>query len=97
MNHESTPPTSAGILNGITRQLVIEDIAPDLGYTVQERKLDLEEVLDADEVFLTGTAAEVIGVSHIGEKSVGCGKVGPITHALEDKFRKMVSENAPED
>ncbi len=93
----STPPTSAGILNGITRQLVIEDIAPDLGYTVQERKLDLEEVLDADEVFLTGTAAEVIGVSHIGEKSVGCGKVGPITHALEDKFRKMVSENAPED
>jgi branched-chain amino acid aminotransferase len=93
----STPPTSAGILNGITRQLVMEDIAPALGYTAQERKLDLEEVLDADEVFLTGTAAEVIGVSHIGEKSIGCGKVGPITHALEDKFRKMVSENAPED
>ena len=93
----STPPISAGILNGITRRLVIDEIAPALGYKIEERTIMLEEVMDADEVFLTGTAAEVIGVSHIDEKVVGCGKVGKITHALEDQFRKMVAENAPED
>ena len=93
----STPPTSAGILHGITRRLVIEDIAPALGYTIQEKSISLEDVFEADEAFLTGTAAEVIGVSHIGDKVIGCGKVGPITHALEDQFRKMVAQNAPED
>jgi|TARA_B100000315_G_C14425339_1_gene517537 branched-chain amino acid aminotransferase len=93
----STPPTSAGILHGITRQLVIEDIAPALGYTIQERSISLEDVFNADEVFLTGTAAEVIGVSQIADKVIGCGKVGSITHTLEDQFRKMVAQNAPED
>ena len=93
----STPPTSVGILHGITRRLVIEDIAPALEYEVQERKITLEEVFKADEVFLTGTACELIGVSHIGDKVIGCGKVGAITHALEDQFRKMVAQDAPED
>ncbi|HIA72400.1 MAG TPA: branched-chain-amino-acid transaminase [Phycisphaerales bacterium] len=93
----STPPTSSGILHGITRRLVMEDIAPAIGLTVQERTIKLDEVLGADEVFLTGTAAEIIGVSHIDDIVIGAGKVGKITHALEDQFRKMVSENAPED
>jgi branched-chain amino acid aminotransferase len=93
----ATPPISAGILDGITRRLVIDEIAPALGYKVEQRTIMLKEVLDADEVFLTGTAAEVIGVSHIDEQVVGCGKVGKITHALEDQFRKIVAQNAPED
>lgn len=93
----ATPPISAGILDGITRRLVIDEIAPALGYKIEQRTIMLKEVLDADEVFLTGTAAEVIGVSHIDEQVVGCGKVGKITHALEDQFRKIVAQNAPED
>ncbi|MBC8310324.1 MAG: branched-chain-amino-acid transaminase [Phycisphaerales bacterium] len=93
----STPPVSSGILNGITRRLVIEDIAPALEHSVNERTILLDEVLEADEVFLTGTACEVIGVSHIGEKVIGIGKVGPITHDFENQFRTMVAENAPED
>ena len=93
----STPSTSAGILHGITRRLVMKDIAPSIGLTVQERTIKLDEVFGADEVFLTGTAAEIIGVSHIDDIVIGAGKVGKITHALEDQFRKMVSENAPED
>jgi branched-subunit amino acid aminotransferase/4-amino-4-deoxychorismate lyase len=48
-------------------------------------------------VFLTGTAAEVIGVSHIGDKVMGTGKVGPITSAFENEFKNRVSKNAPED
>ena len=93
----STPHTDAGILNGITRQFVINTIAPALGYSVEERCISLEEVNNADEVFLTGTAAEVIGVSHIGKNVVGYGKVGPITKSLEQEFRQQVSTDAPED
>jgi branched-chain amino acid aminotransferase len=93
----STPPVSAGILNGITRRLVIENIAPSLEYIVNERTILLDEVLEADEVFLTGTACEVIGVSHIGDKVIGVGKVGPITHDFENQFRTLVAEDAPED
>jgi branched-chain amino acid aminotransferase len=92
-----TPPTSAGILHGITRRLVIEEIAPALEYTIQEKTIKLDEVYGADEVFLTGTAAEVIGVSHIGDRVIGTGKVGTITHVIQGQFRKMISENAPED
>lgn len=93
----STPPCDVGILHGITRKFVIDDVAPALGYTVQERKIELDEVSSADEVFLTGTAAEIIGVSQIGEKAIGCGTVGPITHAFVAEFRRLVSEDAPED
>ena len=93
----STPPCDAGILHGITRRFVIDDIAPSLGYTVEERDIELDEVIAADEVFLTGTAAEVIGVSHIGETAIGCSKVGPITHTFVEEFRKRVAEDAPED
>jgi len=93
----TTPPVSAGILHGITRQFVMDEIAPALGYEIVERTIRLEEVFEADEVFLTGTAAEVIGVSHIGDDIVGSGKVGPITKTLEAEFRRKVSSDAPED
>jgi len=92
----STPPISSGILHGITRQFVIEEVTPALGIAVQERTIQLDEVFVADEVFLTGTAAEVIGVSHIGDDVVGEGKVGPITLKLEKEFRRRVSQDAPE-
>jgi branched-chain amino acid aminotransferase len=93
----TTPPVSAGILHGITRQFVLDEIAPALDYEIVERTILLDEVLEADEVFLTGTAAEVIGVSHIGDQVVGCGKVGPITKTFEAEFRRKVSSDAPED
>ena len=93
----ATPPVESGILHGITRRFVIDDVAPTLGYTVEERDIELEEVMAADEVFLTGTAAEVIGVSHIGDTTIGCSKVGPITHAFVEEFRNRVAQDAPED
>ncbi len=93
----STPHTKAGILHGITRQFVITEVAPSLGYTVHERRIELDEVLAADEVFLTGTAAEIIGVSRIGEQRVGEGRVGPITTAMNEAFRQRVRTDAPED
>ena len=93
----TTPDPSAGMLHGITRRFVIDELGPSLGYTIEERAIRIEEVKTADEVFLTGTAAEVIGVSRIDGDPVGDGRVGPITTSLIAGFRRMTRENACED
>ncbi|MHC4946717.1 MAG: branched-chain-amino-acid transaminase [Planctomycetota bacterium] len=93
----ATPPTEAGMLHGITRQFVIDELAPALGHRVEERMMRLDELLAADEVFLTGTAAEIIGVSRVDEHVIGTGAVGPITRSLIDAFHARVRANAPED
>tara|TARA_B100001059_G_scaffold103630_2_gene103491 strand:+ start:11015 stop:11965 length:951 start_codon:yes stop_codon:yes gene_type:complete len=93
----STPDTSAGMLHGVTRRFVIDTIAPAMGYDVVERPHEISEFLEADEVFLTGTAAEVIGVNKIDQTTIGNGSVGPITAKLTEKFRALVREDAAED
>ena len=92
-----TPPTEAGILHGITRRFVIDDVAPACGCDVAERTIRLEELLEADEVFLTGTAAEIIGVRRVGDRVIGDGGVGPVTSKLAAEFRRRVTSDAPED
>ncbi len=92
-----TPSASAGILHGVTRRYVMDELGPALGHPVEERPMQLDEILGADEVFLTGTAAEIIGVTRIDEHTIGSGVVGPVTRGLETEFRKRVSSNAPED
>ena len=92
-----TPPPDAGILNGITRQFIIDDLGPSLGLPIQEKLFRLEEVYQADELFLTGTAAEVIGVTRIGDRVIGDGTVGPITRRFVSEFRARVTSDAPED
>jgi branched-chain amino acid aminotransferase len=93
----STPPTSAGILHGITRQFVIDELAPALGMSVEVRRMRLEDLYSADEVFLTGTAAEIIGVSAIGDRTIGSGQMGPVSKRLEGEFRRRIEAGAPED
>lgn len=80
-----TPPSSAAILAGITRDSVIA-LAADLGIEVQERDLPREALYSADEVFMTGTAAEITPVRSVDRKPVGDGKPGPITRALQQSF-----------
>jgi branched-chain amino acid aminotransferase, group I len=101
-----TPPTDAGILEGITRQFIIDTVAPACGYKVVEKLFRPEDMYDADEVFLTGSAAEMIAVTGIIAKDaagqdithqIGSGE-GPITGELRAKFRQIVtSDNVPED
>ena len=91
-----TPPVSAGILNGVTRLFVMDEVAPSCGMAVEERSCRLEDLFTADEVFLTGTAAEIIGVSSIDGETIGEGKVGPVTKRLVAEFRARVAEEAPE-
>ncbi|MDE0887921.1 MAG: branched-chain-amino-acid transaminase [Phycisphaerales bacterium] len=92
-----TPATSTGILHGVTRRFVMREIAPACGLKVEEDVFKIDELLNADEVFLTGTAAEVIGVSKIDDTVIGGGKVGPVTARLIGEFRRRIEEGAPED
>jgi branched-chain amino acid aminotransferase len=80
-----TPPQTASILDGINRKSVIE-IARDLGYEVVERDVARAELALADEVFLTGTAAELTPMSSIDDIPIGSGARGEITHAIQSAF-----------
>lgn len=90
-----TAPLSASILNGITRDAVVT-IARDLGYDVQEMLLPREFLLVADEVFFTGTAAEVTPVKSIDHSPIGEGRRGPITRAIQERFLAIVTGKAPD-
>ena len=84
-----TPSVDSGILQGITRDAVI-DLARESGITVVERVMDRYDVYTADECFLTGTAAEVIPVVECDARPIGSGKVGPITKSLHARFHALV-------
>jgi len=84
-----TPPTSTGALRGITRNAVI-GLIEKLGYPLIERNITPNELFTADEVFLTGTAAEIAPVIEVNKRIVGNGKLGPITKRLMQEFEKMV-------
>jgi branched-chain amino acid aminotransferase len=83
-----TPPTDAGILEGITREAVIE-LARASGREVREVNITRHDVYIADEVFLTGTAVEVIGVVKIDSRKIGSGTPGPVTRDLMERFGKL--------
>jgi branched-chain amino acid aminotransferase len=84
-----TPSIEAGILEGITRDTVI-DLAKQANIKVEERPLTRHDLYVADESFLTGTAAEVIPVTKCDARVIGTGKPGPITRQLRDAFQKLV-------
>ena len=87
-----TPPLNADILNGITRDSVIRLIKADRIKLIQ-KNITLKELLKADEVFMTGTAAEVKSVTKINRTSIGNGKVGKITKTLQKSFINVVMDN----
>jgi branched-chain amino acid aminotransferase len=80
-----TPPQTAGILDGISRKSILT-IAGDLGIELVERDLARAELYLADEVFLTGTAAELVPVCEIDDQIVGAGSRGPVTAAVQRVF-----------
>lgn len=84
-----TAPTSSSILAGVTRDSVIR-IGRDLGIDVQERLFTRDEMWCADEVFMTGTAAEITPVREIDDRRIGAGDPGPITRKLQDTFFDVV-------
>jgi branched-chain amino acid aminotransferase len=87
-----TPPPSAGCLKGITRGVAME-LAQDLGLPVREENLSLYDVYNADECFLTGTAAEIIPAVALDQRPIASGKPGDLTRRLIDAFRAHTLQN----
>ncbi|ANY72369.1 branched-chain-amino-acid transaminase [Paenibacillus ihbetae] len=85
----TTPPCYLGALEGITRQAIIE-LCGKLGIPLKEEPFSMHDVYIADEVFFTGTAAEVIAAREIDGRTIGKGQAGPITLQLLEEFRKIV-------
>jgi len=93
-----TSPLDVGMLDGITREFVMTTLCIAAGVRSIERRLRIEDVYGADEVFLTGTAAEMIAVTQVGDTRIGTGVEGPVTKKLRAEFKKVVSgPNVPED
>jgi branched-chain amino acid aminotransferase len=82
-------PTTDYCLNGITRQSVIS-IAKNLNYSVEERNLTFDELLDADEAFYSGTAVEITPITSVDGATIGSGIIGPVTEILQNKYSEIV-------
>ncbi len=85
----STPPAYAGILKGVTRDVVIE-LAGKAGYEVEQTILNRYDLYTADEAFLTGTASEIVGIRQLDGRVIGTGKAGPVTRDLRARFQTLV-------
>jgi branched-chain amino acid aminotransferase len=90
-----TNDQNSSILLGITRDSAMR-IARDLGYEVEVRALKLDELLDADEAFLTGTAIEITPIREVDGRAIGAGARGPVTEAIQKTYFDIVSGRRPE-
>jgi len=88
-----TPPSSAGALAGITAQLA-KKFAENLGYDVTETNITPFQLFTADEVFFTGTAAEVVPIREVNKRQIGNGSPGPVTKKLMAAFQKATADPA---
>jgi len=83
-----TPPISAGQLEGITREAVMQ-IADELGIKCVEKDIALFDIYNAEEAFLTGTAAEVVAMTKLDSRTIGTGKPGEVTARITRRFREL--------
>jgi len=83
-----TPVPYAGILKGVTRDVVM-DLAREAGYEMQETMLNRYDVYTADEAFFTGTASELIAIRQVDGRTIGNGKPGPVTRDLRSRFQAL--------
>lgn len=90
-----TPPVTDNILEGITRRSIIEIARNELGMEVVERSIDRTEVFIAEEMFMTGTAAQVVAVTKIDHRTIGNGVMGPVTEKLRSIFETIVRGKHP--
>ena len=88
-NDELITPTTDYCLNGITRQSVIS-IAKKLHYSVKERNLSFDDLLESDEAFYSGTAVEITPITIVDGAKIGSGIIGPVTEILQNKYSEIV-------
>ena len=85
-----TPPATENILEGITRRTAIELAQEEMGLKVIERPIDRTEIYLCEELFMTGTAAEITAITRVDHRLVGTGVMGPITSHLRESFEEVV-------
>lgn len=90
-----TPPITDNILEGITRRSVIELAQKELNLTVVERPIDRTEVFICQEIFMTGTAAQITAVTRVDHRPVGDGVMGPVATSLRQIFQEVVYGRSP--
>jgi branched-chain amino acid aminotransferase len=90
-----TPPVTDNILEGITRRSIIELVKNELGLTVVERSIDRTELFIAEELFMTGTAAQVVAVTRVDFRPVGSGGMGPVTAELRTRYEDILRGRNP--
>lgn len=90
-----TPPITSDILEGVTREAIFQ-LAADLGIPVDVRPIDRTELYVADELFLSGTGAQVAGIVGVDRRQVGSGETGPVTKALQDRYFHAVRGDNPQ-
>lgn len=90
-----TPPITENILEGITRRTVIELLRDEIGVEVVERPIDRTEVYLCEELFMTGTAAQVTAVTRVDYRAIGSGEMGPITTRLRQVFEQVTLGRNP--
>ena len=93
-NELVTPPISSSALKGITRDSILK-FAKDLGYKASIKKIKQQQLQKADEIFLTGTAAEITPIIKMDRKRVGNGKVGKVTKELMGEYTRIVMNENP--
>jgi branched-chain amino acid aminotransferase len=87
----ATPHPSLGVLKGITRDVIIRAVK-ELGLPLEERAMTVHELYNADEIFVTGTAAEIVPVVKISGRIVGGGQVGPIFKQVLGRFSQITAD-----
>jgi len=85
-----TPSEDSGILPGITRGVVLEELAPSLGMKKIERKIALKELLQADEAFFTNSLIEIMPLTQVGGQNIGSGRAGAVTQRLIAAYKELV-------
>ena len=85
-----TPPFDSSILGGITRATAIQ-LAKDLGYPIEYAAFTRDHLYIADEIFLTGTAAEITPVREVDDRTIGTGRPGPVTRSIQERFFDIVT------
>jgi len=90
-----TPPVTENILEGITRSSVIQLSAQELGLEIVERPIDRTEVFLCEELFMSGTAAQLTAVTRVDHRKIGAGSMGPVTTRLRELFDDAVRGRLP--
>ena len=90
-----TPPVTDNILEGITRKTIMELAQKELGLEIVERSIDRTELYICDELFMTGSAAQVVAITKVDHRAIGHGKMGPVAGKLRELFDEVVRAKNP--